>query len=120
MCKFWVSVPVFEIPKMFLKSYVDRSVSLSDIFLIAILIIWLINADFLKLLQLLFLFWVNSLATDFSVLNEILRLIFLNNLVINFVSRTTYVNVAHFVLGFIPPPPSVRSSVFASFVYGFF
>ena len=56
----------------------------------------------LNLLNLvLLLFWVNSLAIVFSVLNEILRLVFLNNLVINFVCRPTYMNVAHFVFGFV-------------------
>ena len=72
----------------------------------------------LNLLNLvLLLFWVNSLAIVFSVLNEILRLVFLNNLVINFVCRPTYMNVAHFVFGFVFVfYSSIRSCVFVSFV----
>ena len=47
----------------------------------------------------------------FSVLNEILRLVCLNNLVINLVCRPTYVNLAHFVFVF-----SFRSCVCVSLV----
>jgi len=36
----------------------------------------------------------------FSVLNEIFRLEFFNNFVMNFVSSPIYVNLAHFVFSF--------------------
>jgi len=65
--------------------------------------LWHVNWQMPHLLNffwLMFLFWVNNFPTVFLVLKDTLKLVFLNNLVINLVCLPTYVNFAHLVCVF--------------------
>jgi len=80
----WIGVPVFSLYFLLQSWHVS----------------WL-TPHSLYFLKLVFLLWVKSFPIVLSTLKDIFRSKFSNSLVMNFVCRPTYVNLAHFDFPFL-------------------